>query len=44
MEEEPEYIELVINDGTLFMSKEGLPLDIATTNSTNRLLAGTKGI
>ena len=44
MEEEPEYIEVVINDGSIFMSKLGLPLDIANTNNTNRLLEGTKRI
>ena len=37
MEDEPEYIQVIINDGSIFMSKEGLPLEIATTNSTNRL-------
>ena len=44
MEEEPEFIEVVINDGTIFMSEEGLPLDIAKSNNTNRLLAKTKRI
>ena len=37
MEEEPEYIEVVINDGSIFMSKLGLPLNLANDTKYHQL-------
>ena len=38
MEEEPEHLEVTFNGAHFFVSEEGMPLDLTTSNSRLRLL------
>ena len=39
MEEDPEYVRVIIRDGSIFVSEDGLPLELAEDPDSRRLLA-----